>query len=124
MARETNMDIVYITGLNAETTIGTYDHERNIKQTLVIDLELGCHIREAGRTDNFELALDYDAISKRVVAFIASSDYYLIEAVAENLVMLLFEEFSMDWIRLRVSKPGAVSNAKDVGVLIERERFS
>ena len=34
-------DIVYIQGLSVETTIGVYDWERTIKQTLVLDLEMG-----------------------------------------------------------------------------------
>ena len=34
------MDTVFIKGLDAITTIGVYEHERNIKQALKIDLEM------------------------------------------------------------------------------------
>ena len=33
------MDTVYIKGLRAEAVIGVYDWERDIRQTLVLDLE-------------------------------------------------------------------------------------
>ena len=34
------MDTVFIKGLKAASVIGCYDWERNIRQSLVIDLEL------------------------------------------------------------------------------------
>ena len=116
------VDTIYIQGLNASTTIGVYDHERDIKQSLIIDLELGCDTTAAGLSDSFEDALDYDAIAKRTLEFVESSHYRLIEAVAENLSKMLFEEFPMLHQKITISKPGAVAIARDVGVMIERER--
>ena len=114
-------DTVYIQGIRCETTIGVYDHERDLIQTLVIDLQLSCDTSAAGHSDNFTDALDYDAIARRTKAFVESSSYFLIEAVAENLARLLLEEFTISRIRIKVSKPGAVDIAEDVGVIIERE---
>ena len=114
------MDTVYITGIRANTTIGVYDHERDIKQPLVIDLEMQCDTSAAGRSDDFTDALDYDAISRRTLEFVESSRYFLIEAVAENLAATLKKEFGISRIRIKVSKPGAVDIADDVGVTIER----
>lgn len=116
------MDIVYISGIVAKTTIGVYKHERNISQTLKIDLELGCNTKAAGYSDDFNDALDYDAVSRRTLEFVEASDYFLIEAVAENLTRLIFQEFKTDYIKLRISKPDAVDIAEDVGVIVERYR--
>ena len=113
-------DIVYITGLTVETVIGVYEHERDIRQKLIVDLELHCDTRASGASDDFRDALDYDAISSRVSDFIKASSYQLIEAVAENTAALLLREFSVQSLKIRVSKPGAVSIANDVGVIIER----
>ena len=40
--------------------------------------------------------------------------------MAERVTEIVREEFSVPWVRLRLSKPGAVRGAKDVGVVIER----
>ncbi len=116
------MDIVFINGLTASTTIGVYDHERTIKQDLIIDLELGCDTRAAGISDSFEDALDYDAISRRTQTFVEQTNYYLIEAVAEQLSQVLFDEFPVMQLKLKISKPDAVEIADAVGVIIERTR--
>ena len=40
--------------------------------------------------------------------------------MAERIAQIVLEEFDVPWLRLRVGKPGAVTGAKDVGVIIER----
>lgn len=115
-------DIVYISGLAIETVIGVYEHERDIQQKLVLDIEMKCDTRAAGASDNFEDALDYDAISQRVSEFIKQSHYQLIESVAEQTASLLLKEFNIQSLKIKVSKPGAISMADDVGVVIERSR--
>jgi len=118
------MDLVFIDGVEASTTIGVYDHERHTRQTLVIDLQLGCDMRPAAREDAFEMALDYDAISRRVLAFVESTSCRLLETLAEKLADLLFQEYPVLHVRVKISKPGAVEIAQNVGVIIERERAS
>ena len=105
------MDIIFISGLTAATTIGVYDHERDITQDLIIDLELGCDARKAGVSDSFEDALDYDAISRRTQAFVEQTSYYLIESVAEQLSQILFDEFPIMQLKIKITKPGAVDIA-------------
>ncbi len=116
------MDIIFISGLTAATTIGVYDHERDITQDLIIDLELGCDARKAGASDSFEDALDYDAISHRTQAFVEQTSYYLIESVAEQLSQILFDEFPIIQLKIKITKPGAVDIADAVGIMIERKR--
>ncbi len=118
------MDIVYIRGLQVDTVIGIYDWERTIRQTLSIDLEMGTDIRAAARRDDIDQTLNYKAITDRLIEFISSSEFLLIETLAEEIASLLMEEFSVPWLRLTIGKPGAVPQARDVGVVIERgERF-
>jgi len=44
----------------------------------------------------------------------------LVETLAERIAIIVREEFGVPWLRLRLSKPGAVRGARDVGVVIER----
>jgi dihydroneopterin aldolase len=114
------MDIVYIHDLRIDTIIGIYDWERERKQTVSLDLEMGTDIRAAAATEDIQHTLDYKNISKRLISFIEESEFLLIEAMAEHIARIVLDEFAVPWLRLRVGKPGAVAGAKDVGVLIER----
>ncbi|MEO6699055.1 MAG: dihydroneopterin aldolase [Paraperlucidibaca sp.] len=114
------MDIVYIRDFKIETVIGMFQWERRIHQTLSLDLEMAWDIRPAAASDTIAEALDYRAVSERLKAHVEQAHYQLVETLAESIWQILREEFSVPWCRLRVSKPGAVRGAKDVGVLIER----
>jgi dihydroneopterin aldolase len=114
------MDTVYIEGLKTDAVIGVYDWERSIRQTLVLDLELASDNRAAAATDGIADAMDYDAISKRILAYVQASEFELIETLAERVAAIVLSEFNIPWLRLKLSKPGAVAEANDVGVIIER----
>lgn len=116
------MDIVFIRELKIQTVIGAFGWERRIRQTVVLDLEMAADIEKAAATDQLEHALDYKAVSDRICGFISESSFQLVETLAEAVAGILLKEFGITWLRLRVSKPGAVPGAKDVGVLIERGR--
>lgn len=114
------MDIVYIRDLRIETIIGIYDWEREVKQTVSLDLEMAQDIQKAGKTDDIQYALNYKSIAKRLIAFIEKSEFLLVERMAEEVAAIVMNEFSVPWLRLRVSKPGALRGSKDVGILLER----
>ena len=114
------MDIVFIEDLKVDATIGIYDWERKIKQTLAFDIEMATDIRRAAGSDAIEDTLNYKAVAKRVIAFVEASSFQLVETLAERIVELVREEFSVSWVRLVLNKGGAVRGAQGVGVIIER----
>lgn len=114
------MDIVFIEGLSVETTIGVFDWERKVKQQLIFDLEMAWDISAAAQADDLALTLDYKAVSERIVEHVKQTRFELLESLAQELADLLRSEFSITWLRLRLSKPGAVPQANNVGLLIER----
>jgi len=113
-------DTVFIQGLKAASVIGCYDWERDIRQTLVIDLELKTDFTRAAQTDALEHALDYAAISKRVISVCDESRFRLLEALADHLAAMVLAEFSIERLRMTITKPGAVAEAEGVGVVIDR----
>ena len=114
------MDIVYIRDLRIETIIGIYDWEREVKQEVSFDLDMAADIRRAAQTDDIQYALNYKSIAKRIISFIQASEFLLVERMAEEVANIVLVEFSVPWLRLRVSKPGALRGSKDVGIIIER----
>jgi dihydroneopterin aldolase len=116
-------DIVYIRDLQVETIIGIFDWERKIKQTVSIDLEMATDIAKAAKSDHIDDAINYKAVGKRIIQFVEESEYQLIETMVETIAQIILKEFNVNWLRLRVSKPGALRGAKDVGLVIEREKI-
>lgn len=114
------LDIVYIHGLQIETVIGIWDWERRVKQTVVVDLDLGTDIAAAGASDSMEDTIDYKAVAKRIIEFAQAEQFLLVEALAEQSAKILMEEFAVKWVRIRINKRGALRGVRDVGVVIER----
>tara|TARA_R110001592_G_scaffold260580_1_gene525274 strand:+ start:1136 stop:1507 length:372 start_codon:yes stop_codon:yes gene_type:complete len=114
------VDKVYIEGLTFQTTIGFYAWEKEIKQTLVIDLAMGWNTAEAAKNDELSKTLDYAAISEAIVEFANANPVDLIETLAERIAEFLIANYQIPWLRLKLMKPTAVHNATTVGVEIER----
>ena len=85
------MDIVYISDLKVDTVIGIFDWERRIRQTVSLDLEMATD-RQSG------------------LGFVGFG----------RVADVVREEFEVAWLKLRLSKPGALRGSRDVGVIIER----
>jgi 7,8-dihydroneopterin aldolase/epimerase/oxygenase len=114
------MDKIFIHALKTETIVGIFDWERQVKQTVLLDIELSADIRKAALTDSIDDTLNYKGVAKRVLAFIEASSFHLVETLAEHVAMLILEEFSVSWVSIALSKPGAIRSSRDVGVILER----
>ncbi|MDQ2070853.1 dihydroneopterin aldolase [Natronospira bacteriovora] len=116
------MDTVYIRGLRARTIVGIFEWERRLAQEIVFDIEMSTDIRPAARSDAIEDALDYKSVAKAVVAHVEASDYQLVERLAESICELIVREFGVTSVGLTLNKKGALTDAADVGVRIQRRQ--
>ena len=114
------MDIVFIEQLSVITTIGVYDWEQTIEQKLVFDIEMGWDNRKSAKSDDVNDCLSYADISETVIGHVEGQRFALVERVAEEVADLLLSKFNSPWGRIKLSKPGAVARAANVGVIIER----
>ncbi|MCU6673302.1 bifunctional dihydroneopterin aldolase/7,8-dihydroneopterin epimerase [Leclercia adecarboxylata] len=116
------MDIVFIEQLSVITTIGVYDWEQTIEQKLVFDIEMGWDNVAAAKSDDVNDCLSYADVSEAVISHVEGQRFALVERVAEEVAELLLNRFNSPWVRIKVSKPGAVARAVNVGVIIERSK--
>lgn len=116
------MDIVFLHGLRVDAVIGIWDWERQFKQTLEIDLDLGTDVRPAARSDSIDDTVDYKAVTKRVMRLAEEGGFLLVERLAQTIADTLFAEFGILWVKIRINKKSAVRQVRDVGVQIERTR--
>jgi dihydroneopterin aldolase len=118
------MDKIFLSELKIDTVIGIWEWERKIRQTVVIDLEMSADIARAAATDRVEDTLNYKLVAKRLQSFVADSSFQLVETLAERIAGIVLDEFDVQWVKVRVNKPGAIRGSRDVGVLIERGEWS
>jgi 7,8-dihydroneopterin aldolase/epimerase/oxygenase len=115
-------DTIFLQALEVQAILGIQDWERETRQTVRIDLEWPADARSAAQRDDIDATLNYKAIAKRVIAYVESTRFQLVETLAERLAALLIDEYGLEWVRVSVSKPGAIRGAQNVGVRIERHR--
>lgn len=118
------LDLIYIRELKVDTQIGTYAWEQQIKQQVSLDLELAVDIRKAATSKIISDTVDYAKLAAQVSDFIANGSFVLLETLAEEVAKLVMQEFSVQGLRIRVSKPGALPKAREAGVIITRGEWT
>ena len=114
------MDKVFIRNLEVESIIGIFQWEREVRQLISVDIEMDFDNSKAAKSDSIDDALNYKLVGKRVTAFIESSKFKLVEALAEKISEIILKEFPVDRVKVTLSKPGAMRGSKAVGISIER----
>lgn len=113
-------DRIFLNQLRTECIVGIWEWERQVKQAVIIDLEMAADIRKAALSDNIEDTIDYKKVSKRLLSFVGESQFQLVETLTENIARIIVTEFGVAWVRVRLNKQGAIRNSRDVGIMIER----
>ena len=116
-------DKILIYQLEVSCILGVTDEERKSPQKILIDLELITDHSKAAKSDDIQDAIDYDRVCK-VTRFVEESQFHLLEALAESISELIFKEFSLNELKLKILKPKIIKNAKEVGVEIWRKNSS
>lgn len=119
-----SMDIIYLHGLKVDCVIGVWEWEKQITQTVTIDLDIGFDISVAAKSDCLQDTLSYKQVARRVQSLVKEARFALVEKLAAEIATMLLTEFSIEWCRVKINKFGAVSAAEDVGVIIERGKMT
>ena len=77
-------------------------------------------IQQAAATDDIQYTLDYKTVADRVTAFVAASEFFLVEKLIVEIAQLIRTEFNVAWVKITLNKKGAIGSGTDVGIIIER----
>lgn len=113
-------DRIQIHDLLLRCIVGINPEERVKKQDVIITMTLYSDLRQAGRSDNIDDAVNYKDLTKRVVDHVEASSYFLVEKLAQSIAEIAVREFKVERAVVSVEKPGALRFARSVGVVIER----
>lgn len=116
------LDKIHVRDLLLRTIIGVDPDERENRQDVIINMTLYVDTRQAGETDKIRHTVNYRSVTKRIIQHVETSDYYLVEALANSIARIVLTEFPVERVRVMVEKPGALRFARSVGVEVERER--
>ncbi|MBK4764787.1 MAG: dihydroneopterin aldolase [Pantoea sp. Brub] len=117
------MDILFIKELLVFTNIGVFNWEKTIKQKLLIDIQILFDNQLSSSNDDLNDCLNYCTISELVIKYLDNNHFSLIEKVAEEIANLLMTNFNIPGIYVKIIKPDAIAQAKQVGVKIKRGIF-
>lgn len=121
------MDKIFLHGMKAETLVGVYAWERQRRQTVVIDLDIGITpeaARKAAESDDVAATAHYGEVCALLRRELAERDFRLLESLAEFAAQLVLDTFpAVGSVRLRITKPGILPDVRETGVEIERARL-
>ena len=117
-------DKIYIRDLAIRCIIGVNQDERTEKQDVVINVILFTDTRKAGRTDALEDSVDYKRVKKTVLSLVESSEFLLIEKLADEIAKVCLDDSKVQKVNVTVDKPGALRYTRSVAVEIVRTRES
>ncbi len=114
------MDIIFLHEIKIDLTIGIYEWERKLPQTVRLDIDIGLSDSAAGNSDKVADTIDYGDVIERIEASLVDKQFALVEALAEHIAKLILKEFKTPWVKVAVTKLGLIKNVKHLGVVIER----
>ena len=116
------MNTIFIHDLRVSTRIGVYDWERELPQTIRIDVDIELPSARPFESGELADAVDYAAVVKRIKAFAAANPHPLLERFTEAIATLVLDEFHAPGVKVRVAKLGALPGVREIGVTIERRK--
>ncbi len=118
-------DTIFVTGLSIHARHGVMDHETEVGQRFVIDLELTADLSESSRTDRLKDTVNYGSVVDTAMKAFADKNYYLLERAAGAVADAILAGFPrVSAVKVTVHKPHAPIAAifEDVGVTLTRTR--
>ena len=101
-------DTVSIRDLSVTAVIGVHPWEREIEQTLIVNVDMvpeEAAVRRAAASDDLADALDYSAVAGVIAAVVREGSFRLIETAADRVARRLLADFTLSRLRLELRKP-------------------
>ena len=118
-------DTIFIKGVLVHARHGVLEHESEVGQRFVIDLELSTDLSESSRSDRLADTVSYSNVVATATAAFKDTNYRLLERAAGAVADAILSSFPrISAVKITVHKPHAPIAAifEDVGVVLIRSR--
>src|SRR3954468_7530875 len=118
-------DSIFITGVVIHARHGVMEHETEVGQRFVIDLELFTDLSDSSRTDRLSDTVSYRNVVATATEAFRGTNYKLLERAAGAVADAILAAFPrVRAVKITVHKPHAPIAAifDDVGIMLTRSR--
>lgn len=106
--------LIRIEGLEVYTIIGVNNWEREVKQKVIIDVEIEYEKEPA--SDSIKNAIDYKKLNKKIYNSVTKTKFKLLETLADYVLKICMVKNSKSAF-VKVTKPGALRYAESVSII-------
>ena len=101
-------------GMSCQASIGIYEDERQVKQTVLIDAELLLCDGTEPQTDSVDTTIDYEVIRDTIHKLVGAMHYDLQETLARRIFDALLALAEVSSVRVRTAKPEAYDDCQQI----------
>ena len=113
---------VLINDLIFNTSIGIHDFEKKQKQQIKFNIEIDINSSLKPSNTNLNTIVNYEDIITSIKILTQKKHYDLLEVLAEDIFLDLFENKNIIKIKLKIEKPEIIKNTASVGIEIIKKR--
>lgn len=116
------MDRVILSGVRCALRVGVSRAERQVPQECLVDVELGCDLTAAARSDDVNDTIDYSRVFDLLQGLSRDEDFALLERFAGRLEEEIRRIVPFETLLIRVKKlhPPLVGSLEYAGIEIRR----
>ena len=96
---------IFINNLITQASVGVYEHEKQNKQKIIINVELLLSNDSEPKNDNLESTQDYSQFRKCLIDIIQSQHFHLLEVLVEKIHSTLMINSYVLGAKVNISKP-------------------
>ena len=113
---------VLIKDLIFNTTIGIHDFEKKQKQQIKFNIEIDINSSLTPANNNLNTIINYEDVINNIKTLTQKKHYGLLEVLAEDIFLSLFENKNIIKVKLKIEKPDIIKNTTSVGIEITKKR--
>ena len=96
---------IFINNLIIQASVGVYEHEKQFKQKIIVNVELLLSNDSEPKQDFLESTQDYSQFRKCLVDIIQSQHFQLLETLVEKIHSTLMINTYVIGVKVNISKP-------------------
>ena len=103
---------ILISNLIIKASVGVYEHEKQFKQKIIVNVELLLSNDSEPEQDNLESTQDYSQFRKCLIDIIQSQHFQLLEILVEKIHSTLMLNTYVIGAKVNISKPNIFNDCE------------
>ena len=103
---------ILINNLIIQASVGVYEHEKQNKQKIVVNVELLLSNDSEPKKDNLESTQDYSQFRKCLIDIVQSQHFHLLEVLVDKIYSTLMLNRYVLGVKVNISKPNIFSDCE------------